>query len=74
MIGQPDGLSRVSGISNDLTAVMRNNNVPIKTRPSNINIYRVGAGNSNSAITQNISMINGGTDQLDVQGKSVINK
>ena len=68
---QAEGISRISGISNELTVGPRNHNVPLKPRPSNINVYRVGAGNSNSVITQNISMISGG---LDVQGKSVINK
>ena len=63
-----EGISRISGISNELTVGPRNHNVPLKPRPSNINVYRVGAGNSNSVIPQNIC---GG---LDVQGKSVINK
>ena len=45
--------------------------MPLKIRPGNINIHRVGGGGLASSNSNNVSII---STELDIQGKSVVNK
>ena len=68
-----EAINRLHDINN--IGVLKNPKLPIKVRPSNINIYRVGGGNSNSVISQNMNNIAViGNEKLDIQGKAVISK